>query len=288
MNLEKFKTVFLSGKGGVGKSTLSSSLGIYYAERGHRTLVVSLDPAHSLSLTFNIPVGGKPKRIAENLYAVEIDPRKEARKYLERVKREARELLSPVVIGEIEKQIELAYYSPGALDLATADVIYKLAVLEREFDRIVFDTAPSGYTVRVLTSPELTQEWLRRLISLRKEAIKYRKMAGKDSLEDPVIKILRRRLKEAEELRNLFLSGRTLMAVVVNPQTLPVEIGKRTAEELNQAGIRIGLVLGNRVSTPEEKNFVERSFPGIPKVFIPVFKGEPTGIEALKRIAEKL
>ena len=288
MKIERFETVFLSGKGGVGKSTLSSSLGIYYAERGHRTLVVSLDPAHSLSLTFGTPVGGKPKKVMENLYAVEIDPRKEAREYLERVKRKARKLLSPVVIGEIEKQIELAYYSPGALDLATADVVYKLAVLEREFDRIVFDTAPSGYTVRMLTSPELTQEWLRRLISLREEATGYRKMAGEEILEDPVIKILEKRLKEAEELHNLFLSGRTLVAVVVNPQILPIEIGRKTVEELKLAGIKVGLVLGNRISTLEEKNLIERFFPEIPKVFIPVFNEEPTGIEALKRVAEEL
>jgi len=289
LRLEEFETVFLSGKGGVGKSTVSSALGIYLAEKGFKTLVVSLDPAHSLSLTFNEEIGEKPKKLSENLYAVEVNPEKEAKRYLERVKKEARELLSPVVIGEIEKQIELSYYSPGALDLATTDVIYRIAVSEREFERVVFDTAPSGYTVRMLTSPELTEEWFKRLITLRKEALKYRKMAGeKVNDEDPVLRILERRLKEVRELRELFFSPKTLIGVVVNPQSLPIEIGKRTVEELSSAGIEVKLIIGNKVSNEEEKKIIESAFPETPKVFIPKLNGEPKGVENLKKLAQFL
>ncbi len=288
MKLTEFKTVFLSGKGGVGKSTVSSALGVYFSEKGYRTLVASLDPAHSLSLTFDTEIREKPKKIAENLFAVEINPEKEAQRYLERVKREARELLSPVVIGEIEKQIELSYYSPGALELATADLIYRIAVSEREFERVVFDTAPSGYTVRMLTSPELTEEWFKRLIALRKEALKYRKMAGEKIEEDPVLRILERRLREVRELRNLLLSPETLIGIVVNPQSLPVEIGKRTVGELSFAGIEVKLIVGNKISSEDEKELIEREFPQIPKFFIPAMGKEPKGVEKLKEIAKHL
>ncbi len=284
MNLTEFKTVFLSGKGGVGKSTVSSALGLFFAEKGFKTLVVSLDPAHSLSLTFDTEIGEKPKEITKNLFAVEINPEKEAKRYLNRVKREARELLSPVVIGEIEKQIELAYYSPGALELATADVIYRVAVSERKFERVIFDTAPSGYTLRMLTFPELTEEWLKKLIVLRREALKYRKMAGKKVEEDPVLGILERRLKEVRELRNLLLSPETLIGIVVNPQTLPVEIGKRTVRELSAAGIEAKLIVGNKTSIEEEKKLIEKDFPGIPKIFIPALEKEPKGIRKLQSL----
>lgn len=288
MKLTEFKTVFLSGKGGVGKSTVSSALGLYFAEMGFKTLVVSLDPAHSLSLTFDTEIGEKPKKITENLFAVEINPEKEAKRYLNRVKREARELLSPVVIGEIEKQIELAYYSPGALELATADVIYRMAVSEREFERVIFDTAPSGYTVRMLTSPELTEEWFKRLIALRREALKYQKMAGEKVEEDPVLRILERRLREVRELRHLLLSPETLIGIVVNPQTLPVEIGKRTVGELSTAGIEVKLIVGNKISSEDEKKLIEKEFPQIPKIFIPAMKEEPKGVEKMEEIVKHL
>ncbi len=288
MKLTEFKTVFLSGKGGVGKSTVSSALGLYFAETGFKTLVVSLDPAHSLSLTFDTEIGKKPKEITKDLFAVEIDPEKEAKRYLNRVKREARELLSPVVIGEIEKQIELAYYSPGALELATADVIYRVAVSERKFERVIFDTAPSGYTVRMLTSPELTEEWFKRLIALRREALKYQKMVGEKVEKDPVLRILERRLKEVRELRSLLLSPETLIGIVVNPQTLPLEIGKRTVKELSAAGIEVKLIVGNRVSTEDEKELIEKEFPQIQKIFIPPLKEEPRGVEKLKGIVKHL
>lgn len=287
MRLEEFETVFLSGKGGVGKSTVSSAMGVFFSEKGFRTLVISLDPAHSLSLTFKKEIGEKPKKLSENLYAVEVDLEREARRYLERVKREARELLSPVVIGEIEKQIELSYYSPGALDLATTDVIYRLAVSEREFERVVFDTAPSGYTVRMLTSPELTEEWFKRLIKLRKEALKYRKMVGEKLTEkDPVLRILERRLKEVRELRELLLSPKTLIGVVVNPQSLPIEIGRRTVEELSSAGIEVKLIVGNKILKEDERNLIKKTFPKISKVFTPKLNREPKGIETLRELTK--
>jgi len=208
---EEFETFFFSGKGGVGKSTVSSAVGVRLSEMGFKTLVVSLDPAHSLSLTFKREIGGKITRLAENLYGLEIDVDEEVKSYLERVKREAKEFLSPVVLSEIEKQIELAYYSPGALDLATLDLIHRVAVSKRgDFEKVIFDTAPSGYTVRMLSAPEITEKWIEGLIRMRREALMYRKMAGREVEGDRVIEILEGRLRKIKELRSLIFSKKTL------------------------------------------------------------------------------
>jgi len=284
---EEFETFFFSGKGGVGKSTVSSAVGVRLSEMGFKTLVVSLDPAHSLSLTFKRRIGGKITRLAENLYGLEIDVDKEVRSYLKRVKKEAREFLSPVVLSEIEKQIELAYYSPGALDLATLDLIHRVAVSERgDFEKVIFDTAPSGYTVRMLSAPEITERWIEGLIRMRREALMYRKMAGREVKGDRVIKILEGRLRKIKELRSLIFSKKTLFSIVVNPQKLTLEIGKRTISELENLGINVGLVVVNKVESEEQRRRLGREFSkeGRKVLFIDKRDEEPRGVEELRKL----
>jgi arsenite-transporting ATPase len=287
--VENYDTFFFSGKGGVGKSTVSSAFGVKLAEMGYRTLVVSLDPAHSLSLTFDRKIGEKPTKVTEKLYAVEFNVEREIKNYLERVKREAREILSPVVLSEIEKQIELAYYSPGAFDLATLDLIYRTAILERgKFEKVVFDTAPSGFTVRLLSSPQISEKWLEGLINLRKESLKYRKMAGGTEVEsDPVVRVLRKRLNQIRELRELIFSPKTLFSIVVNPETLTVEIGKRTLLELRNLGIGVRLIVANKIESEEELSKIEREFKEYRTEFLVIPKKgkEPKGVESLRSIA---
>ena len=284
---EEFETFFFSGKGGVGKSTVSSAVGVRLSEMGFKTLVVSLDPAHSLSLTFKRRIGGKITRLAENLYGLEIDVDEEVKSYLERVKREAKEFLSPVVLSEIEKQIELAYYSPGALDLATLDLIHRVAVSERgDFEKVIFDTAPSGYTVRMLSAPEITEKWIEGLIRMRREALMYRKMAGREVEGDRVIEILEGRLRKIKELRSLIFSKKTLFSIVVNPQELTLEIGKRTISELESLGINVGLIVVNKVESEEQRRRLGRELSkrGRKVLFIDKRDEEPRGVEKLREL----
>jgi len=284
---EEFETFFFSGKGGVGKSTVSSAVGVRLSEMGFKTLVVSLDPAHSLSLTFKREIGGKITRLAENLYGLEIDVDEEVKSYLERVKREAKEFLSPVVLSEIEKQIELAYYSPGALDLATLDLIHRVAVSERgDFEKVIFDTAPSGYTVRMLSAPEITEKWIEGLIRMRREALMYRKMAGREVEGDRVVEILEGRLRKIKELRSLIFSKKTLFSIVVNPQELTLEIGKRTISELESLGINVGLIVVNKVESEEQRGRLGRELSkrGRKVLFIDKRDEEPRGVEKLREL----
>ncbi|ADU96533.1 Arsenite-transporting ATPase [Thermovibrio ammonificans HB-1] len=282
VNLKEFKTFFLSGKGGVGKSTLSAALAAALSRKGFKTLLVSLDPAHSLSPLFERKIGAEPTEVLPGLFCLEVDLEREMREYLKRVEREAEKLVSPAVIQQVKDQIELAYLSPGALELAALDAIYKIVSRESEqFDRLVFDTAPSGYTVRLTASTGKLVNWVNSLITLREEALKYRAMAGKREEEDPVVEALKRRREEYSFLGKLFKSPSTLFAVVVNPGKLPLEIGRRTVKELESAGVPVKAVFANRFKEEVKELF------GKPAACFPPLDREPIGTKALEPLIEQ-
>ncbi len=290
------KFYFFSGKGGVGKTTISSALAVALSERGLRTLLVSLDPAHSLSLALDVEVGGKVRKVSENLFAVEIDVESEMRSYLHRVKKEAEKVVSPVILEEIKDQIDLAYYSPGAFELAILDVIHRIiSESEKSYDRIVFDTAPSGYTLRLVSLPSLLNRWLHRLIDLRKEALKlhfYSDLEDKRKLEevysqDTVLSVLVKRKEQIETLRGVLLNrGKTLFGIVVSPDVLPIQIAKKTVDELETSGIEVELVVFNRFRGEVEK--VRKAFSGKRIIFVREKEKEPIGIERLRLLGEEL
>jgi len=288
VNLSRFKYFFLSGKGGVGKTTSSILLALYFTQRGEKTLLVSLDPAHSLGIALKRELKELPTKVEENLFALEVNPEKEMEKYLKRIEKEARQIVSPAFLEEIEEELKLAYNSPGALELATSDAIYKVAVKGRGFDKIVFDTAPSGYTVRLVASQNSVVKWWERLISVREEALKYEFLSNlkeKRKLkeifrEDPILKVLTKRLKEYETLKELFTGKETAFGVVFNEGLLPREIGVRTVRELEEAGAPVKFLVFNRVKSGIE------NLKAKDKVLIevPEFKVEPIGIEKLKEL----
>ena len=287
---------FFSGKGGVGKTTISSALAVALSERGLKTLLVSLDPAHSLSLALDVEIGGKVKKVSENLFAVEIDVESEMKSYLHRVKKEAEKVVSPVILEEIKDQIDLAYYSPGAFELAILDVIHRIiSESEKSYDRIVFDTAPSGYTLRLVSLPSLLNRWLHRLIDLRKEALKlqfYSDLEDKRKLEevysqDTVLSVLVKRKEQIETLRSVLLDReKTLFGIVVNPAVLPIQIAKKTVDELEASGIEVELVVFNRFRGEVEK--VRKAFSGKRIILVREKEREPIGIGRLRLLGEEL
>ncbi len=290
------KFYFFSGKGGVGKTTISSALAVALSERGLRTLLVSLDPAHSLSLALDVEVGGEVKKVSENLFAVEIDVESEMKSYLRRVKKEAEKVVSPVILEEIKDQIDLAYYSPGAFELAILDVIHRIILKAgKSYDRIVFDTAPSGYTLRLVSLPYLLNRWFNRLIDLRKEALRlqfYSALEDKRKLEevysqDTVLSVLVKRKEQIETLKGVLLNReKTLFGIVVNPAVLPIQIAKKTVDELEASGIGVELVVFNRFRGEIEE--VRKTFSGKRIVLVREKEKEPIGIEQLRLLGKEL
>ncbi|HHY92119.1 MAG TPA: ArsA family ATPase, partial [Firmicutes bacterium] len=101
------KVVFFGGKGGVGKTTCAAAFGLLAAQRGRRTLVVSTDPAHNLGDIFATHIAEEGE-LAPNLQGYEIDPAKESARYIAGIKEQLQNVVSPVIMEEIERQVEAA------------------------------------------------------------------------------------------------------------------------------------------------------------------------------------
>ena len=254
------KIVFFGGKGGVGKTTCSASFALNCALQGKKTLLVSTDPAHSISDIFEKPIGGKILNIDKNLDALEIDSAVESRKYMDGVRANLKNVLSPIIVKEIKKQINAAAVSPGTEEAALFDKMIEIINdKSSEYDQIVFDTAPTGHTVRLMSLPELLGAWIKSLIDKRKKALSIMQMAnnaGKKNVDevenDEVIKILRKRLENMENARTVITDNNRLSFIfVLNAEKLAIEETVKAIKILDTYKIKVDSLIVNRI-LPED------------------------------------
>ncbi|MFC4551827.1 MULTISPECIES: ArsA family ATPase [Halorussus] len=257
--MEKF--VFFGGKGGVGKTTVSCAYGLKCAREGLNTLVVSTDPAHSTSDVFDQQFDDDPAPVEgyENLHAMEIDPDEEVERHLLDIKRTMSDQVSPGIVNEIERQIELAHRTPGAYEAALFDRFIDVMRNAEEYDRVVFDTSPTGGTLRLLALPEFLQSWIDRLVHKREKSIDLfekaaigERSARKRAAEDPIIARLVER-KEMFEFAAETLRNDAAFFLVLNPDELSIRETSRAIEDLSGHGLAVrGLVVNKVAPSPDE------------------------------------
>jgi arsenite-transporting ATPase len=295
------QVLFFGGKGGVGKTTCASAMALSASEMGKRVLLVSTDPAHSTSDIFERPIGGEPTEVRPALFAMEIDAGEESRRYVEGVKEQIRQLFGHSILKEANRQIDLASTMPGAEEVALFD---RMAALIRgedlRFDLIVFDTAPTGHTLRLIRMPELMEAWIRALSRSR------RAMLGmeQDDKTDPIMLSLSDRLERLREMRARLVSGRTTgFVLVLIPERLPIEETARALAQLDDAGVRVGALVVNRVlpETSSDAFLTSRRrqeaiyldeiaarFAAYPRVQIPQLERDVYGLASLGRVSKFL
>lgn len=321
------RVLFVGGKGGVGKTTVAAALALRLA-RDESVLLVSTDPAHSLGDLFGRGIGGEETRLQEGLWGLEVDPEAETDRYLRDVKRTMREFVRPAMYDEIERQMELTRLSPGAVEAATLDRISEILVRDRErYDRLVFDTAPTGHTLRLLSLPETMSAWMDGLLDSRDRSESFGRilqgMDREDEVDDEKEDVAEgqgegvederaRRIREVlTRRRRKFLRARRVLGdpetcgflVVVNPDELSVREGEHIRATLDQLGMSLLAVVVNKVLPDDtEGEFLERrreqearhmeriagAFSGLPQVHVPLLSTDVRGPDQLRRLASRL
>jgi len=302
---------FFGGKGGTGKTSCAAAYALSLSRRGVRTLVVSTDPAHSLSDAFGKQIGCEAVRLSDSLHGLEIDAAVEAKKYMELIQKKTLDLVSAAIVDEIKRQIEIAYMSPGAEEAAIFDKFVELMESAgTDYDAIVFDTAPTGHTLRLLTLPEILGVWIDQLIEKRKKAMHLMKMASRydaylaDKIkEDPILETLTAR-KEKFEVARDFLTDASLTAFffVMNAERLSILETARAVELLTKHGISIGGVVINKVIPQDAGAFFDKRrvsqegcladirarFSQLKLVELPLLETDVQGLEQLDVMASTL
>ena len=295
------KVLFFGGKGGVGKTTCASAMALTASRAGKRVLLVSTDPAHSTSDMFERPIGPEPVELLPNLHGLEIDGEFESQRYVANVKDQIRGLFGHTILKEATKQIDLAASMPGAEEMALFDRIGGLIRGEDDrFDLIVFDTAPTGHTLRLIRMPELLEAWIRALSKSRQAMLGI----DQDDATDPVMLKLKERLENLREFRARLLSPRiSAFVLVLVAERLPIEETSRAIEQLEEAGVTIGALVVNRVlpdSSPDPflrsrheqeviyLDEIDKRFRAFARVRVPQLPSDVHGIKTLEHLAGHL
>jgi arsenite-transporting ATPase len=253
--------VFFGGKGGVGKTTMSSAYGLKCARGGLETLVVSTDPAHSTADVFDQEFSDDPRSVegVEGLSVMEIDPDEELERHLMETKRALGDQVSAAMVNEIDRQIEMAHQTPGAYEAALFDRFIDVMRNPDPYDRIVFDTSPTGGTLRLLSLPEFLSGWVDRLLHKRKQSVKLYERAAIGNQEprrlmdgDPIIARLQER-KEGFEFAKETLQAEAAFFLVVNPDELSIRETRRAVDSLADHGLRVeGLAVNKLTPSPDD------------------------------------
>lgn len=306
--------LFFGGKGGVGKTTVAAAFALLSADRGQRTLLVSTDPAHSTSDILQQRLSSEPRSVVDNLWAMEIDPEQEVERYIAEVKEHIADSTPPRLAAEVERQIDIARVSPGADESALFERFTK--ILEEDgtsYDRIIFDTAPTGHTLRLLSLPETMTTWITGLIAHRQKVNvlgqMWRKVSGaaagsNQDREDPVLRALDRRKRRFVHSREIVKDDRlTAFVFVIIPERLPILETGKAVRALAKYGIPVGGVFVNRVLPQDaEGEFLQRrrereagylleiadTFSRHPMQQLPLLESDIVGVKALRRMAERL
>jgi len=266
-------TIFFLGKGGVGKTTLSSAFALALARKGKNVLVASLDPAHNLGDALETTLNGKPKQVEPNLDALEVNLAEWVDKYLEESRQQLKANYSYNMTLNLDSFFSILKYSPGTEEYAVLWAIEDIHCrLAPSYDFVVFDTPPTALSLRFLSLPAISGLWVAELTKLRERILKSRQTIVRLNPESPVaascvdkdddkvygkLGSIRTRLNALDTL----FSKHSFLSVIVNPDDLSVFEALRIKEELSRLGIPLSAVCVNKqgVSDAEWKQNDELS-----------------------------
>jgi len=299
------RTILYTGKGGVGKTSVAAATARRCAEIGHRTVIVSTDPAHSLSDAVGLPLGPDPVPVSPNLWGQEVIAEAEMRRHWERVGAWMSGLLLSQGVDRVRAE-ELTV-PPGLGEL------FSLLQIKRhheqgEFDVVIVDCAPSGETLRLLGYPEIAGWWMRKVFPSNRTLLGAAAPLARaldvplpePELVDEVERLLENLLAMDAILRD---RRHCSLRLVMNPDRMVIEEARRTFAHLGLFGYLTDAVIVNRLF-PEEVagtyfdewrlrqaehlKTVEEGFAPVPLLTARFFGQEIIGAEMHELLADEL
>ena len=250
---KELKILFFGGKGGVGKTTVSSASALYIARRNpeKKILIFSTDPAHSLSDSFDFYIGSKVTQIENNLYGLEIDAEAAMAEFREEYTDAIKEAFDAFVSGDGRITVDLPFdraifqrlkglTPPGLDEMMALSKIVEL-IESDDFDLIILDTAPTGHTIRLLELPDIALGWYTSFAGIIN---KYRREI---SLLKTMRLVLEKKREMAKTIKILRNEEETEFVVVTIPEAMSISETKKFLAELKKAGIYIEHIVINDV-----------------------------------------
>ena len=213
--------LLVTGKGGVGKSTCSAAVALHYATEGLKTILISSDPAHSTDDTVGVKITDTPKEIFPNLWAMNINATKAIQERTDKIKAAFAQMFSNI-IPNLDPEAMGMSALPGIDEWGACEVMGRL-LRDSEYDLIIFDTAPTGHTLKALTAPDSIKEMLLKVRRMKRKisgkllkGIVFKK--GTDELEE----LLAESCDEID-LLNGYLRDPAMVSIVL--VSIPTEAG---------------------------------------------------------------
>jgi arsenite-transporting ATPase len=296
------RIILFTGKGGVGKTTAAAGTAAGSAAAGHRTLVLSTDPAHSLADAFGTAVGPDPTQVEDRLFVQQVDAQRRFERSWADIQGYLLSVLDAAGVDPITAE-ELTVL-PGAEEvLALLEV--RTQVLSGSWDVVVVDCAPTAETLRLLALPEALGWYMDRVFPAERRIVKalrpvLARAAGVPMPGDPVFDAVERLHRDLEEVRSLLTGADASVRLVLTPETVVVAEARRSLTTLSLFGYRVDGVLANRVfpedgADPWRRRWVEaqqevltevgHSFVGLPVWCSAYQPSEPVGVPALRAFA---
>ncbi|MEA5465716.1 TRC40/GET3/ArsA family transport-energizing ATPase [Leptothoe sp. PORK10 BA2] len=304
------RVLLMTGKGGVGKTSVAAATGLRCAELGYKTLVLSTDPAHSLADSFDMELEHNPREVKPNLWGAELDALRELEGNWGAVKRYITQVLQARGLDGVEAE-ELAIL-PG-MDEIFSLVRMKRHYDENEYDVLIIDSAPTGTALRLLSLPEVAGWYMRKLYkpfqavsaALRPlvEPI-FRPVAGFSLPTNEVMDAPYEFYEQLVELEKVLTDTTTTsVRLVTNPEKMVLKESLRAHAYLSLYNVGTDMVVANRiipdaVTDPFFKRWKENQevyrkeihddFSPLPVKEVPLFSEEMCGLAALERLKETI
>jgi len=300
------RVIVYTGKGGVGKTSVAAATGLLAARRGHRTIVVSTDAAHSLGDSYQTKLGPEPVPLEEDLWAQEIDALHEMERNWGKIQDYLGRLLSLQNLDRIT--IEELTVFPGTEELFSLLEIAR-HVRAGRYDVIVVDCAPTGETLRLLSYPDILRWWMDRVFPVQRRAMKVLRPVAQPLVPmplpgDDVFEATEALFREVDLVHRILAdTAMSSVRLVLNPESMVISEARRSFTYLNLFGFRADAVVVNRVVPDEvtdeyfavwkaaqERHLetIEECFGPLPILKAPLYDREVLGVAMLEKLGHDL